>query len=139
MSKLPTITKFRGIQFLRFHKMTKIWTPPPPLHALAWFWYPPSPAVNVQNFPVTLPPPITKILNSVIFILFHNQLLESALINARKNVLLIWRFLMFPLVHFHNHQLQSALINTGRNLILMCRQKTLVWIIFNFDSNIKEI
>ena len=139
MSKLPTITKFRGIQFLRFHKMTKIWTPPPPLHALAWFWYPPSPTVNVQNFPVTLPPPITKILNSVIFILFHNQLLESALINARKNVLLIWRFLMFPLVHFHNHQLQSALINTGRNLILMCRQKSLVWIIFNFDSNIKEI
>ena len=134
--------KFRGIQFLCFHKMIKIWTPPQPLLALAWFWYPsPPPYCERSKLYINHPlPPITKILNSVIFILFHNQWLESALINARKNYLLIWRFPMFAWIQFHNHQLQSALINTRKNVLLMCHKKVdLAWIICNFASNIKQI
>ena len=96
------------------------------------------PCLHLFDFRIPLPPPycersklyinpppyqLQKILNCVIFILFHNQWLQSALINARKNDLLIGRFSMFLWIQFHNHQLQSALINTRKNVLLMCRKK----------------
>ena len=37
-SQITQNNKFGGIQFLRYHKMTKIWTPPPPLLAPVQFW-----------------------------------------------------------------------------------------------------
>ena len=74
------------------------------------------PTAKVQNFMSSIPPPlITKIVNGVVF-LFHKHQLESALINVRKNVLLIWRFPMFPWIQFYNHQFKSGLINTRKNV-----------------------
>ena len=130
--------KFRGTQFLRF-QMTKIWTPPSSLLALAWFWYPLSPLLQTfKTLHQPFPPTITKILNSLIFTLFHILWLESVLINARKNYLLIWRFPMFPWIQFP--PVKSALISTRKNVLLICRKKiNLAWIMCNFASNIKQI
>ena len=88
MPKLPKITSLRAFSFYVFIKRPKfalllhpctclILVPPPPY------------CKRLKLYINPLPPPITKILNSVNFILFHKQWLESALINARKNYLLI--------------------------------------------------
>ena len=146
--KLPKVTSLGAFNFYVFIKWPKFGPLFHPCFHLLDFGgtLPPSPLLRTfktlcQTCPRPLPkPPITKILNSVIFILFHNQWLESALINARKNYLLIWSFPMFPWIQFHNHQLQSALINTKKNVLLMCHRKIhLAWIICNFASNMKQI
>ena len=69
--------------------MTKIWTP--------------LPLANIQNFtslttPTPHPPPssttITQYPNPVILYIHEHQL-QSATINATKNILLIWMFPVF--------------------------------------------
>ena len=73
--------KFRGIQCLCYHEMTKIQTPPPPLLQLLDFATPYC--EGSELYVKHSPPPITKIVNGVVF-LFHNHQLESVLINVRK-------------------------------------------------------
>ena len=73
--------KFRGIQCLCYHEMTKIQTPLPPLLHLLDFATPYC--EGSELYVKHSPPPITKIVNGVVF-LFHNHQLESALINVRK-------------------------------------------------------
>ena len=139
MPKLPKITGLGAFNFYVFIKWPKFGPLLHPCLHLLDLGTPPT--ANIQNFTSSpTSPPITKIVNSAIFILFHNQWLESALINAIKNYLLIWKFPMFAWIQFHNHQLQSALINTRKNVLLMCHKKVdLAWIICNFASNIKQI
>ena len=125
-SGMPKLTKIslRAFSFYVFIKWPKF---RPLLHPCLHLIDFGTPTPLLRTFKTlhqpSFPPPITNILNSVIFILFHNQWLGSALINSRKNVLLIGRFPMFLWIQFHNHQLQSALINTKKNVLLMCRKK----------------
>ena len=108
--KYTQITKnsnFRGTQFSCYHKMTN--DPSSTLTCTCLILVPSHPCCKHSKLYVNppRPPPITKIVNGVIFILCHKHWLESALLNARKNILLIWKFPMFPWIQIQNHQLQK--------------------------------
>ena len=139
MPKLPKISSLGAINFYVFIKWPKCG---PLLHPCLHL-------LNFGTFPhycersklyINPPPTNCKNIKQCNFYFLHNQWLELALINARKNVLLISRFPMFPWIQIHNHQLQSALIYTRKNVLLICRKIIdLAWIICSLASNIKQI